>query len=216
MLCCVRCDVGSISFPLHKCWIAVARAIVFVYGPVCFYVHRCHIKAAVLGWGECRGAFRDILMNAVCKGSCLPWGPSCLPSWLLCHFTPCLGWILGRHQGLYLTHGCSDSTPYHCRFLLRLPLALQKNKLLQSVSVYACTHLFFSWKLIRITITGMWFESCPLPVAEQWEGELSHVFLKGHTPLYSSRCVNRGKSPCVLYLSETQLFLCRGVWLKDF
>lgn len=80
----------------------------------------------------------------------------------------------------------------------------KKNKLLQSVSVYACTHhfffFFFSWKLIRITITGMWLESCPLPVAEQWEGELSHVFLKGHTPLYSSRCVNRGKSPCVLLL----------------
>lgn len=84
--------------------------------------------------------------------------------------------------------------------------------------VWVCmhAHLFFSWKLIRITITGMWFESCPLPVAEQWEGELSHVFLKGHTPLYSSRCVNRGKSPCVLCLSETQLFLCRGIWLKDF
>ena len=144
-----------------------------------------------------------------------PWAPSCLPSWLFCHFTACLGWILGRHQGLYLTHGCSDSTPRHHAALLRLP-ARTANKLLQCASVYVCMHTsppppFFFWKLIRITITGMWFESRPLPVAWQWEGELSHVFLKGHTPLYSSRCVKPGKSLCVRCSSEAQC-LCRCSW----
>lgn len=156
----------------------------------------------------------------VCEGSASSWAPSRLPSWLFCHFTPCLGWILGRHQGLYLTHGCSDSTPRHHAALLRLLLALQISFCSVRVRMCACTHQFFFsfffWKLIRITITGMWFESRPLPVAQQWEGELSHVFLKGHTPLYSSRCVKRGKSLCVLCSSEAHCVYAEVFGLRIF
>lgn len=52
-VCCAVSRVTSLpslsSSSVHECWIAVARVIVFVYGPVCFYVHSCHIKALVLG-----------------------------------------------------------------------------------------------------------------------------------------------------------------------
>lgn len=133
---CVRCYIGLIPFLVHKCWIAVARTLVFVYDPVCFYVHSCHIKAAVVGWGESRCALKDILMTAVCEGRVSPGLPPTCPSWLLCHFTPCLGWILGRHQGLYLTLGCSDST-------LASPHAPTENKLLHCASVYMCMHTSF-------------------------------------------------------------------------
>lgn len=138
----IRCDITLISFPVHKCWIAVASRIVFVYGLVCFYVRSCHMKAAASGWGECSGVLRDILVTAVCEHL----APSHLPSWLLCHFTPCLGWILWRHQGLYLTHGCSDSTPCHHAALLSLPLTLQISSCkCASVSVSMHTSFFFSF-----------------------------------------------------------------------
>lgn len=81
VLCCVMCDITFISFSssVHKCWIAVAGVIVFVYGPFCFYVHSCHIKALVLGWGECRGAFKDIPVTSVCEGRASPGLPPACP-----------------------------------------------------------------------------------------------------------------------------------------
>lgn len=90
--------------------IAIAGVIVWVYGPVWIYVHSCYIKAAAM-----RGnveALLKIFSWWLCGKARPPWAPSCLPSWLFCHFTPCLGWILERRRGLYLTHGCSGSTPH--------------------------------------------------------------------------------------------------------
>lgn len=77
MLCCVRCDIRFISSSVHKCWIAVASVIVFVYGPVCMYAHSCHIKAAALD--ECRGALKDMLMTTVCEGWASPGLPPACP-----------------------------------------------------------------------------------------------------------------------------------------
>lgn len=81
-VCCAVSGVTPfffISSSVHKCWIAVARVIVFVYGSACIYVHSCQIKAAVLGWGECREALKDILMTAVCEGWASPELPPACP-----------------------------------------------------------------------------------------------------------------------------------------
>lgn len=77
VLSCFRCDTGFISSPLHKCWIAVCRSNCFCLWPLScfffFYVHSCHIKAAALGWGECRGALK-IFSWRVCVKAELPLG----------------------------------------------------------------------------------------------------------------------------------------------
>lgn len=39
----LRCEI--VFFSIHKCWIAVERVNVLVYGPVWIHTHICHIKA---------------------------------------------------------------------------------------------------------------------------------------------------------------------------
>lgn len=87
---------------------------------------------------------------------------------------------LGDIGGLYLTHGCSGSTPHYHAALLHLLRALQISlcsvqPVRLCVCVCVCVHahiiflsprpFFFSGALIRITITGMQFESRSPPVA---------------------------------------------------
>lgn len=71
---------------------------------------------------------------------------------------------------------------------------------------------FFSFcKPIRITKARMQFESCPLPVAEQPEPEtLAHVFLKGHTPLSSPRCVRCSSEAHTVYARPLGLGIFRS------
>lgn len=141
MLCCVRCDMGSISSSVHKCWIAVARVIVFVYGPVCIYVHSCHMKAAVLGWGECRGALKDILMATLCEG----WGsPGLPPAGPLDYFAispHALAESLGNIRAS-ISHTAALTLP-PATAVLRLPLTLQISFCSVRVCMCTCTHLFF-------------------------------------------------------------------------
>lgn len=141
VLSCFRCDIGFISSSLHKCWIAVARVIVFVYGPVCFYVHSCHIKAAVLGWRECRGALK-IFSWRLCVKAELPLGS--LP--------PALLIIVPFHPMPWL-NPWETSGPLSHTWLLWLypppphrfasPRAANKLVHCASVCTCACTHLFF-------------------------------------------------------------------------
>lgn len=213
------CDIALISFSssVHKCWIAVARVIVFVYGPVCFYVHSCHIKALVMGWGECRGAFKDIPVTSVCEGRASPGLPPACPL-DYCAISPHASAESLRDIRASISHMAALTPPTPLpppRFSsLR---SRRTNNLVHSLSVYVCMHtfFFFRWKLITITITGIQFESRPLPVAQQWVRELYHVFLKGHTPLYSSRCVKRGKSSRVLCSSEAHAVYSEtvGIWI---
>lgn len=139
--------VTSVLFPfsVHKWWIGVARVIVFCLWP-CFYVRSCHIEAVVPDEGNAEVLLRYSHDDRVWRQS-FPWVASRLPSWLLCHFTPCLGWILARHRGLYLTHGCSDSIPLPHHFAS--PRVHTANKLLRCGGVYVCRHtsFFFSFFL---------------------------------------------------------------------
>ena len=187
----------------------------FLYGPVCIYVHSCHIKAAAAsGWGECGGALKDILMTTVCEGWASPELPPACPLDYFAISPHALAEFLGDIRASISHTAALTLPPATTPLCFASPLALQISFCSVQVCMCACTHhpppLFF-WKLIRITITGMWFDSRPLPVAWQLEGEVFHGFLKGHTPLYSSRCVKPGKSLCVRCSSEAQC-LCRCSW----
>lgn len=108
-------------------------------------------------------------------------------SWRLCakaelplgSLPPALLIILPFHPMPWLNPWETSGPLSHTRLLCLYPLppcrfasppAHTANKLSQCASVYVCMHAsfffsFFFWELIRITITGMWFESRPLPVA---------------------------------------------------
>ena len=169
----------------------------FLYGPVCIYVHSCHIKAAAAsGWGECGGALKDILMTTVCEGWASPELPPACPLDYFAISPHALAEFLGDIRAS-ISHTAAltlppATTPLCFASPLALPISVcsvqvcmcacthhtppppparTANKILNWVSVFGCKPklpppppLFF-WKLIRITITGMWFESRPLPVA---------------------------------------------------
>lgn len=135
------------------------------------------------------------------------WGlsiPPPHPPLSLCHFTRCFCWILERHQGLYLTCGCSSSTPPFSA----LPPASSTNELW--LCVCTCVHVcmcvlpclcvtvsYFFEQLIRITITGMQLESSPFPVAlPESGGELSHVSERAHATLFIQMCQMRRRAQC--------------------
>ena len=138
MLCCVWSYIALISFLVHKCWIAVARVLVFVYGPVCFYVHSCHIKAAVWGWGDRGAPLKDILMTTVCEGrvrSGLP--PTCPLDY--CALSPhALAESLGDIRAS-ISHMAALTLPPLC-----LTLALKISFCTVQVCMCTRTHYFFS------------------------------------------------------------------------
>lgn len=144
MLCCVRCDIGFISSSLHKCWIAVARVIVFVYGPVCIYVHSCHIKAAVLGWGECGGALKDILMTTVCEGWASPGLPPTGPLDYFAISPHALAESLGDIRASISHTAALTLPPATTPLCFASPLALQISFCRVQVCVCVHAHILFS------------------------------------------------------------------------
>lgn len=136
--------------------IAIAGVIVWVYGPVWIYVHSCYIKAAAT-----RGnveALLEIFSWWLCGKARPPVG-SLLSTLLI---------ILPFHPMPWLNPWETPGPLSHTRLLRLYPPPCPANKLLQHASVHAriiFVLLLSSWKLIRITIRGMRFESRPVPVA---------------------------------------------------
>lgn len=147
-------------------------------------------------------------MTTACEGRASFLPPACPLDY--CAISPhALAESLQDHQGLYLTHGCSDSIPLSPHHFAS-PRVHTANKLFHCGRVYVCmhtTHPFFSfrsplffWDLIRITITGMWLRA----VLSQWQsGE------RESCPTCFWKGTRRSIHPDVLSEAKVPLFSAR-------
>ena len=113
----------------------------FLYGPVCIYVHSCHIKAAAAsGWGECGGALKDILMTTVCEGWASPELPPACPLDYFAISPHALAEFLGDIRASISHTAALTLPPATTPLCFASPLALQINFFSVQVCMCALTH----------------------------------------------------------------------------
>lgn len=164
------CWTWHCFYPFHLSPLTLQQRLCFlVYGTHSeFYVQRLR--------GECCGTLEDTPRMTACEGLLPPLG-SLLPTLLIIlpfHPMPRLNpWETSgplSHTRLLRLH---PHPHHHHTALLHLLQALQISLCSVRVCVYVHAHIifflpfsfFFCWGLIRITITGMQFESRSLPAA---------------------------------------------------